>query len=938
MDMDKQNALYLFLISLHLFLAFGVNKVRQDKVTKNWARLFSIALTIMAVQYALQWYNKLHGLGLYGPIPTLLSVTNNLFFLAGALTLLDRANQSNRWRFLFLNPFFLSILGASICIVIGVLLSGEDLPFAISMSSAVVNVIVYIVEAFAYFTVLSFFRYNILRALPIITALIFSVQEVIIAFNDSASLPYYVTIPLRWLFFISPLVILTLHMPQDLEVKEVFENAIPKREFILSKRAGLVKSIGQLIKAQKVLLLIKRPDFHLTDSNLISAKFDYYGWQGKQTENEGFNDQESSLASITEEERILLDKVCPQNQDEDEQQNRIQFCYSNDNFETIILPIVIYGGIIGALFVRLHRGVQTRSIFVEKLKLAVLTLLPLVQSSRQMAAIGVLSERFTKNLILDGRTDNRESAGTKLKVTEGVNEILDSILDTLSPLAIALKPSEHFNSDEPVLLHPDNKYFPSTQRGAFIQNYFAAEADDNPLDGIKPFRREMEFGRMIMFVGEESDYPNRPTMGTHPNVLDVLEAMTNNALKTILRRNLKRILDDADKEISEEITKTFDANRVARILQEYAKSFGISWIVMGLDGNRFLGNEERIELVQRQINASACDREIKVEKLVTESDQVCWLITSACPLESSTKNNGHPESHINFWFGVENPEFSFDEPWRNIFFQFIQLGMAKIKDLRMREMAIRIDNDKATMTLVRMHGVLAHKFGTHLNELKLATARLENDIESLEIELPEKIMGRIDWWKKSLAVLSSLTNAVSRRARTIKADSNQLQSNERPCDLKDVIKNATDGVELRSKYCGINIYPPSNGAQADLMIDVPQYVAFHSLDDVLSNSINALEKVGSQSGEKKIEIITSATQENVYCQIKDTGMGFNKDDKPFEIETGWGLNLIKAMLEDYNCGIEIIEEGLVGTTIELRFPKHRQNENHVWTRREQQIS
>jgi signal transduction histidine kinase len=938
MDMDNQNALYLFLISLHLFIAFGVNKVRQDTVTKNWARLFSIALIIMAAQYALQWYSKVRGIDLYGPLPTLLSVSNNLFFLAGALTLLDRTNQSNRWKFLFSNPLFLIILAATICIVIGVFLSGKDLPFAIAMSSAAVSVIVYIVEAFAYFTVLNFFRYNILRALPVITALIFSVLEVVIAIDDSPRIAYYVTIPLRWLFFISPLMILTLHMPQDFEVREVFENAIPKREFILSKRAGLVKSIGQLIKAQKVLLLIKRPDFHLSDSNLISKKFDCYGWQDKQTENAGLNGQETSLEDMTEEERDFLEQVCPQDRDEAEQQNPNQYCYSKDNFETIILPIVIYGGIIGTLFVRLHRGIQTRVIFIEKLKLAVLNLLPLVQSSRQMAAIGMLSERFTKNLILDGRTDNRENAGTKLKVTEGVNEILGSILDILSPLAIALKPSEHFNSSERVLLHPDNKYFSTTQRGAFIQKYFAAEADDNPLDGIKPFRREMEFGRMIMFVGEENDYPNRPTMGTHPNVLDVLEAMTNNALKTVLRRNLKRILDDADKEISEEITKASDENRVVQMLQKYAKSFGISWIVMVVDGNRFLGDKEKIELVQRQINVLAYDREIRVEKLVTESDQICWLITSNGSLKSSTKNNGRPESHISFWFAIENPEFNFDEPWRNIFFQFTQLGMAKIKDLRMREMATRIDNDKATMTLVRMHGVLAHKFGTHLNELKLATARLEDDVESLEIELPEKIIGRIDWWKKSLDALSNLTNDVSRGARTIKADSRQLQSNERPCDLRDVTESATDSVALRSKFCGINIFRSGNGAQVDLRIDVPQYVAFHSLHDVLSNSINALEKFGSQSGEKKIEIMTTATRENVYCQIKDNGMGFPEGVKPFDIETGWGLNLIKAMLEDYNCSIEIKEKGRTGTIIELRFPKHRQNEKHVWTRREQQIS
>jgi hypothetical protein len=775
--------LFVFYIFLHIFLAVAVNRVRQDAVTKRWARFFSGGLVILATQYALRGYDLATDHETFGHLQTLLSVLNNPFFLGGALTLLDRTNQGGGWwRRLFSGRLFLAVLGATVCIAAGVLLLGTPLPHAVILSAAVVSVVVYAVEAYAYFTVLNFFHYNALRFLPIITALFFSFYEVLSAFKAQWGPPGYVSLLFRLMFFIPPVLMLTLRMPQDLELKEIFEKATQKREFILSGK--LVEFIGKLIKAQKVMFLIKRPDFHLSRPEPLPRRFDGYAWEEGREEDGGGYDLEAALEDTTEAERELLREVCSREWAKGQRRYPYHYCRSAGGFETIILPIEVYGGVIGALSVRLQSHVPTRVIFVEKLRLAMLTLLPLAQGSRQMAAIGMLSEGFTGNLFLNGRAVGREGEGGESEAIEGVDEILGSILDTLSPLAVALKPSAHFKPEGKVLLRPDARYFPAGRRDDFVTKYFGDTPDDEPLGGIKPFRMETDFGRLIMFVGKESDHPDRPTMGTHPVVLDVMRAMTNSALKSVLEHNLRRILEAADKELSEGPTKTSDAHHVVRLLQKYARRFGIEWVVVVLDGNRFHGQEEKFELVRRHLRAGAPDRRIKVEEVEAVGGRIGRLVSSGWPLESSDKSNGHPASQISFWFGVENPDFRHDEMWDNIFLQFIRLGVSKVKDLRMRDLLERWDVEQE----VRLQELA--RFCRYVgNEAQLITfgVRDEADVSDRSIH-----------FHRLRLLAEELNEAGDFLSRLGQEDG---QPSERLV-LRDVIQEAWDGLNAAGQCCG----------------------------------------------------------------------------------------------------------------------------------------
>lgn len=936
--MSTLGKLALTIISLHVFVAIIVNLSQQDKITKNWARLFSIGQCIMAIQFAVGWLLDSQT----DDIPYILSALNNLFFLGGALILLERENMGSIWRYLFsLRLFqvvtFVTFLAIGIKVTaLVVSMDSQQSAFlekTANLPITLVSILVYLVESFAYFSILGFFRHQRIRYLPILIAILYSLVE-ISAYADPTQ--YVLMAPvvtiLRFLYFIPPIMILLIRMPQDPVGKEVFENTIPERKFILSRDTGMVKALGRSIAANKVLLLIKKLKFNLDESDSITDRFTYYGWQEKwQTREPIHENRDELLMDITDEERKCLYEVC--------QADQHVFCRSKNRCETIMLPLIMYGGMIGVLFVRLNKGVRARSIFAEKLKLSIRTVLPLVQSSRQLKAIRILSNNFTENLIGAAGIDKTENPETKLSVTDGVDKILDSMLETLSPLAIALRPSQHFNSEKPVLWKVPNREFPVSKQGifekrfpvsmqdAFEKKYFTPEPDESPLEEIMPFQQDLEFGRMIIFVQDEKDSLQRPTIGVHENVFNALGAIINNALKVILRRNLNRILAAADKKMRE---GGMDGHETVQVLQEAAKAFGISWIVIAVDDqSRYFGDEEKVALARRY---PVDDEKITKRRITAEDGRSFCLIRSSTGDNSSQKNNGHSRHQINFWFGIENTDFDLDDTWKDIFLQFIQLGANKIKDMVMKEMVSKIEakiaeieEGRAVMTLVHLQGNLTHKFGTFIKGHEVAIERLEDDIKTFKLEIPEKIEQDIERLKASYFKLLNLTRTMFWGARLTELNKKDWgEENVRPCDLRRAIDDALEEVKWHLELLKVEPNLDCSDNQGELMVDAPYLVVYLSIFNLLSNSIKALSRLTSQSREKKIAITTRVNGKHVFCRIKDTGEGIKDINKLYDLESGWGLYLTMVSLRDNNCTIEVIENGGPGTTFEMRFPTCRQ--------------
>lgn len=926
------NLYYLNLILLHLLIAFIVNLPEQDKATKNWAKLFGWAQVIMAVQVLVVW----QAASALGAMAYTLSALNNLFYLGAALILLE--NLGGGWRYLLSNRKFQLLTLASV-LAVGLLaadwlLAGAAPNLAARSGEAAVavivliSIVVYLVEGAAYFHVLGIFGRRWIRYLPVLIAFISSILEFLIWSTPEDFPRYAIYISgVRYLYYISTLLIVLTRTPQD--VKAVFGKAAQERKFILAKDTGFVEAVGESTAAHKVLLLIKKPDFTPDESCPIEDNFIHFGWRGKGRgeadgdKGEAGGGKDDLLADITEEEQRCVYGVC--------QSAEYGVWKSPDGKETIAVPIIMYGGMIGVLFVRLYKGVRARAIFVEKLKHAVLAILPLVQSSRHMAAIRMLSDRFTTNLIGDRGAGRAWGDGAVPSVTEGVEEILDSLLKTLSPLAVALKPSAHFNSGRPVLWRIEEKEFPVARKSDLERRYFAPEPVYIPHDEVVPFQQELELGRLIMFVRPLKDALGRPTMGIHENVFKALGALINNTLKTIIRRNLDRILSAADERISEAGT---DGQQIVRVMQEAAHAFGVSWVVVALDQSRFFGDAEKVALVRRRADAAAGDGEFTPVKVTTPGGPPTWVVASSTSWEVSSppKGNGSARHRIAFWFGVERPDFKWDGMWEGILWQFTQFGTNKIKDMLMKEMEIEIEKkiaeiekSKPIMALVNHQGNLTHQFGTLIKEVECAVENLVADAEEFKPELPARVGQDVVWLKESYDELLKLTRSMFRetlRTRPYKDDSDE--EGDQRCDLRKAINKALANVELKSNRLNIRISQDGPHREGELPVEAPFHVAYLSIYNLLSNSIKALSGLNGQPGEKMIDITTEVNGENVYCRIRDTGHGIKEVDKLYELDSGLGLYITKVSLQDNNCTIDLVETGPSGTTFDLRFPVSRQ--------------
>jgi hypothetical protein len=918
---------YLNLIFLHILIAIIVNLPKQDKATKNWAILFGWAEAIMAVQVLVGWRASA-----LGNLAITLSALNNLFYLGAALLLVE--NLGGGWRYLLsLRKFQLislvSVLAVGL-LALNWLLGVADPNLANWLRGvaiaviALISIAVYLVEGVIYFYVLGMFRHKWIRYLPLLIALASSLLEFLIW----SSWEYYryalYMSGMRYLYYISAFMIVLTQTPQD--IKDVFGAATRMREFILAKETGFVEAIGRYTAAHKVLILIKRPNFIPDESRPVADNFMHFGWHDKEREdaNEDANsDEDDLLADIAEEECQRVYEVC--------QSNQYGACKFEDGKQTIVLPITMYGGMIGVLFVRLHKGVRTQGVLVEKLKHAVEVIFPVVQSSRQATAIGMLSDHFTTNLISDGATDRAESDDPAPSVTEGIDEMLKSLLETLSPLAVALKPSQHFNSEHPVLWQIDDSEFPADSKREFEQKYFSSEPDFTPFkDVFVPFQQELELGRLIMFVWQGKDTLNRPTIGIHENVFKALGALINNTLQTIIRRNLHGILRAADKQISK---GGAGGRHIARVLQEAAQAFGLSWIVIALDQNRFFGDDERVASVRGRADLLADDGEFTPVTVTTADERKMWIIPATTSWESNSlsKNNGSARHRVDFWFGVEKSDFNWDEKqrrtWQGILGEFVQFGTNKIKDMLMKEMEIEIEEkiteiekSKSIMTLVNLHGSLTHQFGTYVKEVECAIKNLELDIEELKLELPDSVEQDVAYLKESFSKLRRWMRRIIKDALGSETNTGDAEEEEHYCNLRKAIDNVLTDVELKSKRSNIAIHQNGPHGQEELPVEVPYYVVYLSIFNLIFNSIKALSNSADQLREKRIDVTTTVKGDGVFCRIKDTGQGIKDVERLYELDSGLGLYITKASLQDNNSTIKLLETGPSGTTFELRFP------------------
>jgi PAS domain S-box-containing protein len=163
-----------------------------------------------------------------------------------------------------------------------------------------------------------------------------------------------------------------------------------------------------------------------------------------------------------------------------------------------------------------------------------------------------------------------------------------------------------------------------------------------------------------------------------------------------------------------------------------------------------------------------------------------------------------------------------------------------------------------------------------------------------------------------------------------RAQSGKLNYSFEDINLSDVIDNSMQDLALQAEGKGIKLIK-------DISADLPTVPADRDkMMDVFVNLIDNAIKFTPQNG--KVTISAHATEDSLYVNVEDTGIGIPTDkihklfERFYQVDssvkrryggTGLGLYICKKIIEDHKGDIHATSKEGKGTIIHIRLPLHQ---------------
>ena len=164
-----------------------------------------------------------------------------------------------------------------------------------------------------------------------------------------------------------------------------------------------------------------------------------------------------------------------------------------------------------------------------------------------------------------------------------------------------------------------------------------------------------------------------------------------------------------------------------------------------------------------------------------------------------------------------------------------------------------------------------------------------------------------------------------------RAQSGKLNYSFDNIDIEDVIDNSIQDLVLQAESKGIEL-------AKDIQGELPMvYADRDKMMDVFVNLIDNAVKFTPQGG--KITISAHASEDSIYMEVEDTGIGIPEDKIPklfkrfYQVDssvkrryggTGLGLYICKKIVEDHKGDIHVTSVEGKGTTMHIHLPLQRQ--------------
>ncbi len=218
---------------------------------------------------------------------------------------------------------------------------------------------------------------------------------------------------------------------------------------------------------------------------------------------------------------------------------------------------------------------------------------------------------------------------------------------------------------------------------------------------------------------------------------------------------------------------------------------------------------------------------------------------------------------------------------------------------------------------------MTHEFKTPIATISLAVDSITSPAIASQ---PERVRRFADIIKAENRRMNSQVEKVLQMALL---DRNQIEINQRPVNVHDLLEKATDHMSLQVDHRGGTIICEYRAASPVILADETH------LSNVFHNLLDNANKYSPDQPD--ITVRTSDNDQHIEIEIEDKGIGMTQEDKKrifdkfYRVHTGnlhdvkgfgLGLSYVKKIVDLHKGSIKVKSEPGKGSRFILRFPRN----------------
>lgn len=932
---DHKSLIYLLSFTLCLVFAIAMAYSFTKAKSEKWMLHFGIAAGLLALQYLLYtifWYVSEH------PIPTepsgthplfqlinqLLSITNNLFFIAAVRNLENKKQLFPNWARVF--------AAASVVLaVVGLFFSRQAeqgqyeslVEFVKRSADAVFSSITLFIVGRALVTNLKI-RRPVLFPISLVVAVLYAGVHIIYWLNPLISRLFgaedykaYLSIldagvialafPLKFFLFGSAFFLMLRFFGTLNDLTKLQGEGITERPDYMSSE-GVVRLIKTKLDGTVDLAILLPGE--------TPRRVAFLRWPNDTDDNRAI------VVNLEDTEDLVYNTLLEDR--ENLSPNRRAF--------TVVEPIEAHGTAVGCLKV-CRTKYPFSQMAIRQIKAIANLVAPTVQSYRELAALDQLSYRIADKQI-------EEQKFPPLQATQIIADILH---DIFSPEATRFHLDFGFQSSEPIYLGSkkaitamkkvkwqDWGKVPPEITDESIQNYrllrkrltarsidtLAAQESSDKQEGKK-----QAIGYLAFAVITERDRKGHPALGTSYLHRKTATTIVADAYFDFARDYFNYLLQECSVNLGKRRVNTKEWFEPIAVIAEKA---GAAWVVAATkDLKEIFGEPDAIDIVYYLDDLAHSQDNIILSE---ENESICYSFSSPQAKANHVIEIPLPISEGRIWLGIERhglgPELDFLSPWKMFLTSLAQIADSALgriifaHEIQIKQ--IEAVQYQSLASVAAVTGTLVHQLSNMVHGQDASTLALLEALNTGEIIANDEIKELILAMKHSAERARELLLNITKVTKT---------DDRRPCVLTEAIQQARNLYEVSLLQRNIEL---DVDVDPKLLVDVPFNVASLALANLIGNAKDAMPKGG------RIHIKAMKSGESILCSIIDEGSGIppRNQTKIFDLGfttkeggSGWGLYLTSRYLKENRSEIELIKSDSSGTTFTISFPAHLGEKN-----------